>query len=328
MLYASITGIGRYLPEHRLTNHQLESLVDTNDEWIRTRTGIQERRIMRDKPTSFMCIEAAKEAIAEAKVSASEIDAIIVATISPDYFFPSTACLVQKELGAESAFAFDLSAACSGFLYALSVGNGLIQSGRHKKVLVIGGDKMSTIVNYEDRNTCILFGDAAAAVVLEASEDGTGIIDYTLKTEGDVNHNLIIPAGGSAKPTTHETVDAKEHYLYQEGKTVFKKATESMADISVEVMERNNLTADDVAWLVPHQANKRIIEATARRMGVGMDKVMLNIQHYGNTTAATIPLCLYDWKNQLSKGDNLILSAFGGGYTWGAMFLKWSKDPS
>jgi 3-oxoacyl-[acyl-carrier-protein] synthase-3 len=324
MVFAKITGLGHFLPEHRLTNHQLESLVDTNDEWIRTRTGIQERRIMRDKPTSYMCTEAAKEALSHANVAAEDIEAIVVATITPDYFFPSTACIVQKELGATNAYAFDISAACSGFLYALSVGNGLIQSGRHKKVLIIGGDKMSSILNYEDRNTCILFGDGAAAVVLEASEEETGIIDYVLKTEGDTNHNLIVPAGGSAKPASHETIDNKEHYLYQEGRMVFKKATESMADITVEVMQRNNLNADDVAWLVPHQANKRIIEATARRAGVSMEKVMLNIQHYGNTTAATIPLCLYDWKDKLNKGDNIILSAFGGGFTWGAMYLKWS----
>lgn len=324
MVFAKITGLGHFLPEHRLTNHQLESLVETNDEWIRTRTGIEERRIMRDKPTSFMCAKAANEALAHANVNPEEIEAIVVATITPDYFFPSTACIVQKEIGATNAYAFDISAACSGFLYALSVGNGLIQSGRHKKVLIIGGDKMSTILNYEDRNTCILFGDGAAAVVLEASEEETGIIDYVLKTEGDTNHNLIVPAGGSAKPASHETIDNKEHFLYQEGKMVFKKATESMADITVEVMERNNLNAENVAWLVPHQANKRIIEATARRAGVSMDKVMLNIQHYGNTTAATIPLCLYDWKDKLNKGDNIILSAFGGGFTWGAMYLKWS----
>lgn len=324
MVFAKITGLGHFLPEHRLTNHQLESLVETNDEWIRTRTGIEERRIMRDKPTSFMCAKAANEALAHANVNPEEIEAIVVATITPDYFFPSTACIVQKEIGATNAYAFDISAACSGFLYALSVGNGLIQSGRHKKVLIIGGDKMSSILNYEDRNTCILFGDGAAAVVLEASEEETGIIDYVLKTEGDTNHNLIVPAGGSAKPASHETIDNKEHFLYQEGKMVFKKATESMADITVEVMERNNLNAENVAWLVPHQANKRIIEATARRAGVSMDKVMLNIQHYGNTTAATIPLCLYDWKDKLNKGDNIILSAFGGGFTWGAMYLKWS----
>lgn len=324
MVFAKITGLGHFLPEHRLTNHQLESLVETNDEWIKTRTGIEERRIMRDKPTSFMCTQAANEALDHANVAAEDIEAIIVATITPDYFFPATACIVQKEIGATNAYAFDISAACSGFLYALSVGNGLIQSGRHKKVLVIGGDKMSSVLNYEDRNTCILFGDGAAAVVLEASDEETGIIDYSLKTEGDTNHNLIIPAGGSAKPASHETVDNKEHFLYQEGRMVFKKATESMADITVEVMERNGLKAEDVAWLVPHQANKRIIEATAKRAGVSMDKVMLNIQHYGNTTAATIPLCLYDWKDQLKKGDNIILSAFGGGFTWGAMYLKWS----
>jgi 3-oxoacyl-[acyl-carrier-protein] synthase-3 len=324
MVYSNITGLGHFLPEHRLTNHQLESLVETNDEWIRSRTGIAERRILRDKPTSYMCIEAAKEALTHANCAAEDLDAIVVATISPDHFFPSTACIVQKEIGATKAFAFDISAACSGFLYALSVGNGFIQSGRHKKVLVIGGDKMSSIINYEDRNTCILFGDGAAAVLLEGTEEQSGIIDYVLKTEGDTDHNLILPAGGSAKPASHETVDKKEHFLYQEGRAVFKKATESMADISAEVMLRNDLKAEDVAWLVPHQANKRIIEATARRMGLPMEKVMLNIQNYGNTTAATIPLCLYDWKDQLKKGDNLILSAFGGGYTWGAMYLKWS----
>lgn len=324
MHYSKISGLGHYLPEHRLTNHQLESLVETNDEWIRTRTGIEERRILRDKPTSFMCYEAAKEALEHAKCDPMDLEAIVIATVTPDYFFPSTACVVQQQLGADKAFAFDVSAACSGFLYAMSVGNGLIQSGRHQKVLVIGGDKMSSIINYEDRNTCILFGDGAAAVLLEATEEETGLMDYVLRSEGDVNHNLIIPGGGSAKPASHETVDNKDHYIYQEGRTVFKKATESMADISVEVMKRNGLEADDVAWLVPHQANKRIIEATARRMGVSMEKVMLNIQKYGNTTAATIPLCLYDWKDQLKKGDNLILSAFGGGYTWGAMYLKWS----
>jgi 3-oxoacyl-[acyl-carrier-protein] synthase-3 len=323
---AIITGVGRYLPDYVMTNEELEKYVDTNDEWIRTRTGISERRILKDpeKATSFMATHAAQDALEDAGVDAADIDAIIVATVTPDYLFPATAGLVQRRIGATKAFAFDLSAACSGFLYALTTGGNMIESGRAKKVLVIGADKMSSIIDFSDRTTCILFGDAAGAVVLEAGEEG-GIIDYVHHTEGDEECMLYQPAGGSRNPATEETVKNKMHYIRQDGKSVFKKATEGMADVSLEIMERNNLSADDVAWLVPHQANLRIIDATARRMGLDKEKVMINISHYGNTTAATIPLCLYDWKDQLKKGDNLVLAAFGGGLTWGAIYLQWTK---
>ncbi len=312
------------MPDYVLTNKELEELVETNDEWIRSRTGIAERRILKDpdKASAFMAEHAAKDALQDAGVSAEEIDAIIVATVTPDYFFPATAALVQKRIGAVNAYGFDLSAACSGFLYALTTGGMLIESGRSKKVLVIGADKMSSITDYTDRTTCILFGDAAAAVVLEET-DKDGIIDFVHHTEGDEECMLVQPGGGSLNPATEETVKNKMHYIQQDGRTVFKRATEGMADVSLEIMERNNLTGDDVAWLVPHQANKRIIDATARRMGLDSNKVMVNIDKYGNTTAATIPLCLYDWKDQLEEGDNLILSAFGGGLTWGAIYLKW-----
>lgn len=322
---AKITAVGHYLPEHRLTNEDLEKMVETDDEWIRTRTGIRERRILKDddKATAFMGAEAAKEALEQRGLDADDIDVIIVATVTPDYFFPATACLIQSEIGAGNAYGFDLSAACSGFLYALSTGAGFIEAGRAEKVLVIGSDKMSSIVDYTDRTTCILFGDAAGAVILEEAEEGTGIIDYVHRIEGDTECALYQPAGGSRNPATEETVKKKLHFLQQDGRAVFKKATIGMADISMEIMERNNLTADDVAWLVPHQANKRIIDATADRMGLDSDKVMINIDRYANTTAATIPLCLYDWKDELEYGDNLILTAFGGGYTWGALYLKW-----
>lgn len=323
---AHITGVGHYVPDYILTNKELETLVDTNDEWIRTRTGIEERRILKDpdKATSYMATKAAAEALEDAGIQAEELDAIIVATVTPDYLFPATAALVQKRIGAKNAYAFDLSAACSGFLFALSTGGGLIESGRAKKVLVIGADKMSSIIDYTDRTTCILFGDAAGAVVLEEAENG-GIIDYVHHTDGDEECLLYQPAGGSLRPATHETVENKEHFIRQDGRVVFKKATEGMADVSLEIMERNNLTGDDIAWLVPHQANLRIINATARRMGLSTDKVMINIQKYGNTTAATIPLCLYDWRDKLKKGDKIILSAFGGGLTWGAIYLEWTK---
>lgn len=313
------------MPEDRVTNKDLEKLVDTNDEWIRTRTGIEERRILKDKDkaTAYMASKAAEEALRNRGISAEDIDLIIVATVTPDYFFPATACLVQENIGANNAFAFDLSAACSGFLYALTTGSMYIESGRAKKVLVIGGDKMTSILDMEDRTTCILFGDAAAAVILEESEDGTGIIDHKHYTEGDTECSLYQPAGGSMRPATEQTVKDKLHYLKQDGKAVFKKATMGMADVSLEIMERNNLQAEDVAWLVPHQANLRIIDATARRMGLSSEKVMININKYGNTTAATIPLCLYDWKDQLNHGDNIILAAFGGGFTWGAVYLTW-----
>lgn len=323
---AKISAVGHYLPEDILTNFDLEKMVDTNDEWIRTRTGITERRVLKDptKASAFMGAEAAKEALEEAGVDPTEIDLIILATVTPDYLFPATACLVQNMIGATNAFAFDLSAACSGFLYALTTGASFIEAGNAKKVLVIGSDKMSSILDYTDRTTCILFGDGAGAVLLEESTDGTGIINSIHYTEGDTNCSLYQHAGGSLNPATHDTVDAKQHYITQDGKAVFRKATMGMADVSLEIMKKNNLEPDDVAWLVPHQANLRIIDATAKRMGLSPEKVMINIHKYGNTTAGTIPLCLYDWKNRLNTGDNLVLAAFGGGFTWGAVYVKWS----
>lgn len=322
---ATITSVGHYLPKDRLTNVDLEKLVDTNDEWIRTRTGIKERRILKDpeKATSYMAAKAANEALETAGLSPEQVDVIIVATVTPDYIFPSTACLVQEAIGATNAFAFDLSAACSGFIYALTTGATFVESGRYKNVLVIGADKMSSIIDYTDRTTCILFGDGAGAVLLQPSTDGTGIIDFIHYSEGDTNCHLVQKGGGSRYPATTETIAQHMHYIKQDGKAVFKKATVGMADVSAEIMERNNLHADDVAWLVPHQANLRIIDATARRMGLGMDKVMINIERYGNTTGATIPLCLYDWKDQLKNGESIILTAFGGGFTWGAVYLTW-----
>ncbi len=325
--YANITAIGRYLPDYILTNDELETMVETNDEWIRTRTGISERRILKDpdKASAYMGAKAAEEALRRRGTDPSEIECIIAATVTPDYPVPATACLIQKMIGADNAYGFDLNAACSGFLFALSTAANFIESGRHKKVLVVGTDKMSAITDYTDRSTCILFGDGAAAVLLEPSEE-YGLRDYINLTDGDLDGLLIQKAGGSRNPASHETVDRKMHYVYQEGRTVFKKATEVMADVSVEIMERNNLCPEDVAWVVPHQANLRILSATARRRGGEMDKVMINIDRYGNTTAATIPLCLYDWKDRLKKGDNLILVAFGGGFTAGAAYLRWGMD--
>jgi 3-oxoacyl-[acyl-carrier-protein] synthase-3 len=322
---AKITAVGHFLPESRLTNHDLEKMVDTNDEWIQSRTGIKERRILKDedKATAYMAIRAAKEALERRGMDAKEIDLIIVGTVTPDYLFPATACFVQKAIGAANAYAFDLSAACSGFLFSLSTGANFIESGRAEKVLVIGADKMSSILDFTDRTTCILFGDAAGAVLLEASTDETGLIDYVHHTDGDTNKTLYQPAGGSLNPATAETVAAKQHSVRQDGRTVFKKSTVMMADVVTEIMERNNLKAEDINWLVPHQANKRIIDVTADRVGLSTEKVMINIQDYGNTTSGTIPLCLYDWKDQLNFGDNLILASFGGGYTWGAIYLKW-----
>ncbi|MDZ7773313.1 MAG: beta-ketoacyl-ACP synthase III [Balneolaceae bacterium] len=322
---AKITAVGHHLPEDRLTNRDLEEMVETNDEWIQSRTGISERRILKDsdKATAFMGTRAAQEALDRRGMKASELDAIIFATVTPDYLFPATACLVQERLGADNAFGFDLSAACSGFLFALSTGATYVESGRCEKVMVIGADKMSSIVDYEDRSTCILFGDGAGAVILEPSDDGHGIIDFVQHVEGDTARSLYQPAGGSLNPASEETVRKRMHYAKQDGRTVFKRAIVGMADVSLEIMRRNGLEADDVAWLVPHQANKRIIDATARRMGLDESKVMVNIDKYGNTTAATIPLCLYDWGGELVPGDNIILSAFGGGYTWGAIYLTW-----
>ncbi len=322
---ATITGIGHYVPEHILTNADLEKLVETNDEWIRTRTGISERRIEKDvdKAAAHMGTKAAEEALESAGIEASGVDAIMVATVTPDYMFPATSALIQKSLGAERAFGFDVSAACSGFLYTLSTASMMIESGRVDTILVIGSDKMSAIVDYTDRNTCILFGDGAGAVVMQATEEEHGFRDFIHYTDGDEDLYLVQQAGGSREPASVESVEQRKHFIRQDGRAIFKRATEGMAGVAEEIMIKNHLKAEDIAWLVPHQANSRIIEATANRMGVSMDQVMMNIDKYGNTTAATIPLCLYDWKDQLQKGDELILTAFGGGLTWGATWLTW-----
>jgi 3-oxoacyl-[acyl-carrier-protein] synthase-3 len=300
-------------------------MVDTNDEWIRTRTGIKERRILKGEglATSDMVAPAVLELCKKRGIDPSEIDCLIVATVTPDMVFPATANIVCDKIGAVNAFGFDLGAACSGFLFALTTGASFIESGRYKKVVVAGGDKMSAIVDYTDRNTCVLFGDAAGAVLLEPNEEGYGIQDSLLKSDGSGRNYLRLKAGGSQYPASMETVANREHYAYQEGQTVFKFAVKGMADVSAELLERNNLTGEDIAWLVPHQANLRIIDATANRMGLSKEKVMINIEKYGNTTAATIPLCLWEWENQLKKGDNIVLAAFGGGFTWGATLIKW-----
>lgn len=330
MVQAAITAIGHYLPDGRMTNADLEKLVDTSDEWIRTRTGIRERRVLRDpdKATAFMSTEAAKEVLRKRGIGADEIDAIIVGTVTPDMFFPATAALVQAKLGATNAWGFDLSAACSGFLFALSTGAKFIESGRHKKVLIIGADKMSSILDYSDRTTCVLFGDGAGAVLLEPDEDGYGMIDSIERTDGSTWEMLCMRGGGSLIPPSHDSLDKGLHYITQEGRSVFKHAVTGMADVAAEIMERNGLTGDAIRYLVPHQANLRIIDATARRMGITTDKVMLNIERYGNTTAATIPLCLADWETDLRKGDKLVLAAFGGGFTWGSAYIKWAYDGS
>lgn len=327
---ASITAVQGWLPEDVLSNADLEKMVDTNDEWIRTRTGISERRILKDpeKATSDMASEVIKGLCAQRGISPEEVDLVIVATVTPDMFFPSTAQLACHKSGCTNAWGFDLSAACSGFLFALRTGGEFVASGTHSKVIVVGADKMSSIVDYTDRTTCVLFGDAAAGVLLEADETGAhGIQDAILRSDGSGGEYLRMQAGGSLRPASHQTVDDKLHFIEQDGRPVFKAAVTSMADVSYEIMERNGLTADDISWLVPHQANLRIIDATANRMGVGQDKVMINIQKYGNTTAATIPLCLWEWRNRLTPGENLILSAFGGGFTWGSIWLKWAMKP-
>ncbi len=328
-LRAIVTGIHGYVPEYRLTNKELESLVDTNDEWIMSRTGIKERRILKgeNQGTSVLGIEAVKGLLEKTGTDPLDVELIICATVTPDMPFPATANIIADKVGAKNSFSFDIGAACSGFLYALQLGAQFIQAGTHKKVVVVGADKMSAIVDYQDRTTCILFGDGAGAVLLEPTTEKMGVIDAILKADGSGENYLHMKAGGSRKPATLETIANREHYAYQEGATVFKFAVTNMADVSAEVMERNGLTGDDIAWLVPHQANKRIIDATANRMGVGPEKVMMNIERYGNTTAATIPLCLWEYESQLKKGDNLILAAFGGGFTWGAIYLKWALDP-
>jgi len=325
---AAITAVGGYVPEYRLTNAILETMVDTNDEWIRSRTGVEERRILKGEGlgSSDMGAEAVKELLAKRGMDATEIECVICATVTPDMIFPATANLICDKTGMTNAFSYDLSAACSGFLFALTTGAAYIESGRYKKVIVVGVDKMSAIIDYTDRATCIIFGDGGGAVLLEPSVDGNGVLDSIMKSDGSGAKHLHLKAGGSVKPATIETVTAREHFVYQEGQAVFKFAVKGMADVSYELMQRNNLTADDIAWLVPHQANLRIIDATANRMDLPKEKVMINIQKYGNTTAGTLPLCLWEWEKQLKKGDNIILASFGGGFTWGATWIKWAYD--
>lgn len=325
-IQAAITAIGGYVPDYVLTNTELEKMVDTTDEWIVSRTGIKERRILKGAGlgTSDMGAKAVEELLRKRGIKAEEIDLLICATTTPDMQFPATANIITDKIGAVNAWGYDISAACSGFIYALNTGTKFIETGVHKKVVVVGGDKMSSILNFQDRATCIIFGDGCGAVLLEPNTDGFGIQDSILKSDGAGRVFLHQKAGGSVKPASHETIDAGEHFVYQEGQQVFKFAVTNMADVAAEIMERNNLTADDVAWLVPHQANKRIIDATASRMGVGTDKVMINIHRYGNTTNGTIPLCLWEWEKQLKKGDNIILAAFGGGFTWGSIYIKWA----
>ena len=323
---AAITAVGGYVPETKLTNFDLEKMVDTNDEWIRTRTGISERRILNEpgKATSDLGVGAIQNLLDKKGLDPKEIDCIICATVTPDMFFPATANIISDKIGATNAFGFDIAAACSGFLFALTTGAAFIESGKYKKVIIVGADKMSSIVDYTDRNSCILFGDGGGAVLLEPNTDGFGLKDSLLKSDGVGRNYLYMKAGGSLNPASVETVLAKDHFIHQEGQAVFKYAVKGMADVSAELMERNNLTGEDIAWLTPHQVNLRIIDATANRMGISKDKVMINIDRYGNTTAATIPLCLNDWESRLNKGDNIILAAFGGGFTWGATWIKWA----
>lgn len=326
---AAITAVGHYVPEKVLSNKDLETMVNTTDEWIRTRTGIRERHILEQGGTSDLAVPAIRMALDNRGITPEEIDVIITATVTPDMFFPPTSAVIQEKIGAKNAWGFDLSAACSGFLYALVVGAQFIETGAYKKVLVVGADKMSSIVDYKDRNNCILFGDAGAAVLLEASDDpALGIIDYRLYGDGSGGRYLYMKGGGSLNPATHETVDQGMHYLYQDGKAVFKVAVIGMADVSAEIMQRNNLTGADVDYLVPHQANLRIIDACRERMGIDPSKVMINIDKYGNTTAATIPMCLSEWWHcgRLKRGNTLVLSSFGAGYTWGAVLVKWALD--
>jgi 3-oxoacyl-[acyl-carrier-protein] synthase-3 len=325
-IHAAITAVHGYAPEYVLTNKELETLVDTNDEWITSRTGIKERRIQKGEglATSDMAVPAVEGLLKKRGISADDIDLIIFCTTTPDLVFPATANILAHKIGAKNAWGYDLQAACSGFLFGLATGAQFIESGKHTKVLVIGGDKMSSIVNYEDRATCIIFGDGCGCALLEPNAEGYGIMDSILKSDGSGSQYLYQKAGGSKLPASHATVDAKEHFAYQEGQAVFKFAVTNMADVAAEVMEKNNLTSDDIAWLVPHQANKRIIDATASRTGVTADKVVVNIERYGNTTNGTIPLCLWEWEDKFKKGDNIILAAFGGGFTWGSIYIKWA----
>ena len=325
---AAITAVGSYVPEFVLSNKVLETMVDTTDEWITTRTGIKERRILKKEGegTSYLAIKAAENLIEKSGLDPAEIDFVLMATATPDMPVAATASYVASKIGAVNAFSYDLQAACSSFLYGMSTAASYIESGRYKKVLLIGADKMSSIIDYTDRTTCIIFGDGAGAVLFEPNEEGLGLQDEYLRTDGIGRQFLKIDAGGSILPASEETVQNKQHYVFQDGKSVFKFAVSNMADVSALVMERNNLTHEDIQWLVPHQANKRIIDATANRMGLQAEKVMMNIHRYGNTTSATLPLLLSDYEKQLKKGDNLIFAAFGGGFTWGAIYLKWAYD--
>jgi 3-oxoacyl-[acyl-carrier-protein] synthase-3 len=328
-LKAAITGVSGYAPEYILNNEELSHMVDTTDEWIMTRIGIRERHILKGEglASSDMGSEAVKLLLAKTNTNPEDVDLVICATVTPDMLFPATANIISDKCGITNAFSFDMNAACSSFLYALTVGQKFVESGTHKKVIIVGADKMSAITDYSDRAVCPLFGDAAAAVMLEPTTEDVGMVDSVFRTNGTGRHHLYMKAGGSQYPATHETVDNKEHYIYQDGKTVFKWAVSKMADISVEIMEKHNLKPEELAWLVPHQANMRIIDAVANRMGLEKEKVMINIERYGNTTSATIPLCLWEWESRLRKGDNIILAAFGGGFTWGATYLKWAYDP-
>lgn len=323
---AAITAVNGYVPEYILTNQELEKMVDTSDEWITSRTGIRERRILKGvgKATSDMAVEAVNGLLKKRNISANEIDIIVFATTTPDMLFPSTACILADKIGATNCWAFDISAACSGFLYSLQTAASFIESGKAKKVLVVGADKMSSIIDYTDRNTCVIFGDGAGCVLLEPNTEGNGILDSLLKVDGSGRHFLYQKAGGSQYPASAETVANKEHYVSQDGKTVFKFAVTNMAEFGAQLLEKNNLKSEDIDWLVPHQANERIIEATRERLGLPAEKVMKNIARYGNTTNGTLPLCLWEWESKLKKGDNLILATFGGGFTWGAMYLKWA----
>lgn len=325
---AVITGIGGYVPDYVLTNDEISKMVDTNDEWIMTRIGVKERRILNEEGlgTSYLARKAAKQLMQKTGVNPDEIDVVLVATSTGDYHFPSTASILCDKLGLKNAFAFDLQAACCGFLYALEVAASLIVSGRHKKVILVGADKMSSMVNYQDRATCPIFGDGAAAVLLEGTTEEIGVVDSMLYTDGKGLPFLHMKAGGSVCPPSYFTIDNKMHYLYQEGRTVFKYAVSSMSDVTAKIAERNNLTKDNIDWVIPHQANLRIIDAVASRLEVSMDKVMINIQNYGNTSAATLPLCLWDYEKKLKKGDNIIFTAFGAGFTYGALYMKWGYD--
>ncbi|WP_167342857.1 beta-ketoacyl-ACP synthase III [Nonlabens sp. SY33080] len=325
---AAITGVGAYLPEYRLTNAILETMVDTNDEWITTRTGIKERRILKEpgKGTSYMAIKAAQDLIEKKGIDPKTIDLVLLASATPDMPVASTGAYVATQIGATNAFSYDLMAACSSFLFGMSTASSYIESGRYKRVLLIGADKMSSIIDYEDRATCIIFGDAAGAVLFEPNKEGYGVQDEILRTDGIGREFLKIEAGGSILPASHETVENKQHYVFQDGKSVFKYAVSSMADVAEQVVQRNGLSNDDIDWLVPHQANKRIIDATARRVELPQEKVMMNIHKYGNTTSATLPLCLYEYESQLKKGDHLVFAAFGGGFTWGSVLLTWAYD--